>query len=317
MTDNANQAQPDEYDAPWKVILKGYFKDFLAFFLPQAHAEIDWRRPAEFLDQEFSRLVPSSESKDRRVDLLAKVWLLDGSERWVLIHVEVHGNRTAEFEERMLTVQYRVRDLYHRPVVALVILADEETHWRPSEYRDEMWGTQLSYRFTSVKLLDYLNRLPELEESDNPFAIVTLAHLRAKQTKRQPQTRYAQRWQITRSLYRRSYSREQVYNFCRFIEWVMALPDDMERQILEELKVFEEENEMSYMLSAERFGMEKGVLIGEQKGEANVLLRLLQRRFGQVPDPVKAKVTDAKLESLEAWTDRILDAKTLDDVFAN
>ncbi|MBF0096950.1 MAG: DUF4160 domain-containing protein [Magnetococcales bacterium] len=75
------------------MILKGYFKDFLAFFLPQAHAEIDWSRPAEFLDQEFSRLMPSSENKDRRVDLLVKVWLLDGSERWVLIHVEVHGKQ--------------------------------------------------------------------------------------------------------------------------------------------------------------------------------------------------------------------------------
>ncbi|MEO5350607.1 MAG: DUF4351 domain-containing protein [Magnetococcus sp. YQC-3] len=314
-TDDQNRA--NEYDAPWKTILKAYFRVFLAFFLPEAHDGIDWSRPAEFLDQEFSRLMQAAETKDRRVDLLVKVWLLDGTERWVLVHVEVHGNRTADFLERMLTAHYRIRDFYQRTVVALVILADEESNWRPSEYRDEMWGTRLSYQFMSVKLLDYLDHLPELEVSDNPFAIVTLAHLRAKQTKRQPQARYAARWQITRSLFRRGFSREQIHDFYKFIEWVMVLPENMERRFVEELKDLEEENEMSYMLSAERFGIEKGKLEGRLEGQAAMLTRQLQRRFGQLPDPVKAKVTQAKLEQIENWSERILDAKSLDDVFAH
>ena len=317
MSEANDQNQSDEYDAPWKTILKAYFKDFLAFFLPEAHDGIDWSRPVEFLDQEFSRLMQASETKDRRVDLLVKVWLLDGTERWVLVHIEVHGNRTADFLERMLTAHYRIRDFYQRTVVALVILADEEANWRPSEYRDEMWGTRLSYQFTAIKLLDYLNRLPELEASDNPFAIVTLAHLRAKQTKRQPQTRYAARWQITRSLFRRGFSRDQIHNFYKFIEWVMVLPEDMERQFVEELKALEEENEMSYMLSAERFGIEKGILIGEQKGEAKILTRQLQRRFGDLPEWASEKIAQAKPSILEEWTLRILDAPTLESVLAD
>ncbi|MBF0439325.1 MAG: hypothetical protein HQL93_09415 [Magnetococcales bacterium] len=91
----------------------------------------------------------------------------------------------------------------------MVILADEEPGWRPSEYSDELWGTKLVYQFTAVKLLDFLHDLPALEASDNPFAIVTLAHLRAKQTRNQPQTRYEERWRITRSLYQRGFIREQ------------------------------------------------------------------------------------------------------------
>ncbi|MBF0097214.1 MAG: DUF4351 domain-containing protein [Magnetococcales bacterium] len=47
------------------------------------------------------------------------------------------------------------------------------------------------------------------------------------------------------------------------------------------------------------------------------MLRLLQRRFGQLPDTISAKVMEAKLESLDVWSDRILDANTLDDVFAS
>jgi hypothetical protein len=42
-----------EFDSPWKDILELYFEDFIRFFLPAAHAEIDWDRPPEFLDKEL------------------------------------------------------------------------------------------------------------------------------------------------------------------------------------------------------------------------------------------------------------------------
>ncbi|MBF0429223.1 MAG: hypothetical protein HQL94_09895, partial [Magnetococcales bacterium] len=84
------------------------------------------------------------------------------------------------------------------------------------------------------------------------FAIVTLAHLRAKQTKNQPQTRYEERWRITRSLYQRGFNRKQIANLYTFIEWVMSLPTEMEGRFLEELITFEEEKKMQYVLYAER-----------------------------------------------------------------
>jgi hypothetical protein len=33
-----------ENDSPWKVALEKYFPAFMAFFFPQAHADIDWER---------------------------------------------------------------------------------------------------------------------------------------------------------------------------------------------------------------------------------------------------------------------------------
>lgn len=41
-----------EYDSPWKEVLERYFREFLAFFFPAAHQEIEWARPHEFLDKE-------------------------------------------------------------------------------------------------------------------------------------------------------------------------------------------------------------------------------------------------------------------------
>jgi len=54
---------------------------------------------------------------------------------------------------------------------------------------------------------------------------------------------------------------------------------------------------------------------GERKGEANILTRQLQRRFGIVPAWASEKITKADLEALEEWSLRFVDAKSLDEVF--
>jgi Domain of unknown function (DUF4351) len=55
---------------------------------------------------------------------------------------------------------------------------------------------------------------------------------------------------------------------------------------------------------------------GRQEGEVELLLRLLARRFGTVPEAVTARVTRARIEDIQRWFDRAVDAATLDDVFA-
>jgi hypothetical protein len=61
---------------------------------------------------------------------------------------------------------------------------------------------------------------------------------------------------------------------------------------------------------------DRGFAIGEVRGMRKVVLRLLARRFGTLPESVKARVDGAGSEDLERWAERILDATALDDVFA-
>ena len=56
---------------------------------------------------------------------------------------------------------------------------------------------------------------------------------------------------------------------------------------------------------------------GEAKGRAETLLRLLERRFGHVPEDAAARVLAAPVEDLDAWLDAILSASSLDDIFRN
>ncbi|MBF0125199.1 MAG: Rpn family recombination-promoting nuclease/putative transposase [Magnetococcales bacterium] len=55
----------------------------------------------------------------------------------------------------------------------------------------------------------------------------------------------------------------------------------------------------------------------ERQGKTEVLLRQLHRRFPDLPKWVEQKVIDAKTELLEEWTDLILDARSLEDIFGD
>ena len=56
------------------------------------------------------------------------------------------------------------------------ILADDDPGWRPGEFRDELLGTELVMRFSTAKLMDYEADWPALENENNPFAVVVMAH---------------------------------------------------------------------------------------------------------------------------------------------
>ncbi|MEO5331283.1 MAG: DUF4351 domain-containing protein [Magnetococcus sp. YQC-5] len=54
---------------------------------------------------------------------------------------------------------------------------------------------------------------------------------------------------------------------------------------------------------------------GRQEGEVKMLVRLLMRRFGELPAAIYEKIVMADLPDLEAWGDLVLDARSLEDVF--
>ena len=45
----------DDYDSPWKDIIDCYFSDFILFFFPEVHPDIDWSRGYESLDAELQK----------------------------------------------------------------------------------------------------------------------------------------------------------------------------------------------------------------------------------------------------------------------
>jgi hypothetical protein len=251
-----------DYDSPWKEGLDHYFEACLAFFFPLAHADIDWGRGFEMLDKELQKIIRQAKHGRRVVDKLVKVWLKDGQEKWLLIHIEVQARRERDFPRRMYVYNYRLFDRYDKEVISLAILADDDPSWRPSQYGYSRWGFRTGIEFPVVKLLDYAAQEQVLEASANPFALLVLAHLKALETRRAPADRKAWKVRLVKGLYKRGLNAEDVRQLFRFIDWLLELPPALERMFREEIDRYEEEKRMRYVPTYERAARTEGLLTG-------------------------------------------------------
>jgi len=64
-------------------------------------------------------------------------------------------------------------------------------------------------------------------------------------------------------------------------------------------------------------GRQEGEQTGRLAGEAAILLRQLERRFGALPGWARERIASADTVALEEWGLRVLDAGSLDEVLAN
>ncbi len=71
-----------------------------------------------------------------------------------------------------------------------------------------------------------------------------------------------------------------------------------------------------WMEESKQQGRLEGEQRGRQSGKAALLLRLLERRFGVLPDWARDRVLAADTDRMEEWGLRVLDAASLDEVFA-
>jgi hypothetical protein len=296
-----------DLDHPWKDVLDALLEAFLAFFFPTIHAAIDWSRPYEALDKELQQLLSESELGLRVADKLFKVWLQDGQEAWILIHVEIQNQRDPQFAKRMFTYNYRIYDRYDRPVLSLAVLGDEERHWRPDHFEYGMFGCRTGIAFRIAKLCDYAGQVAALEGSPNPFAAVVLAHVKTQETRSDPPSRRAWKFRLITSLYDRGWDGEQVRRLIKFLDWLMELPAELEEELSVELAEFEEERTMPYVSPMERIweekGRAKGRIEGEIKAKVEDLLELLALRYktdvpAELEDHIRATADRAQLD---AW----------------
>ena len=309
-------------DSAWKTILEEYLEQFLLLLFPKIHAIIDWSRPIEWLDKEFEALWPGQNAGPRIVDKLAKVFLKDGTEQWILIHVEVEGGGRKTFNARMFRYHVLIRWKHDQTVLSLGILTDDVKSFRPGLYLERFGDQVLLFRFPTVKLLDFESERAMLESSKNPFAMVVLAHLDARKA-HGDRERFDVRFTLTEKVCSPDYEGEDRIKLERFLKWILALPTELEVEFREKVRTeIEGVRTMPYLSTFEEIALEKGKAEGRAEGKAEgkeegLLEALglgLELRFGEAGLALLPRVKEIKdltrLETLVAVlrkSDRIED----------
>jgi hypothetical protein len=311
------------YDTPWKIAIEKYFEQFMAFYFPKAHAEIDWRVPHEFLDQELQAIAKRALVGKRHVDKLVKVRRCSGRDEWLYIHMEVQATRQAQFAERMFIYNYRIFDRYHHPVVSMALLCDASPRWKPQEFAYAAMDCEMTFRFPVAKLTEFAHHEATLAEGINPFALLTLAWLQNRAARHDMNARFAVKCRVIRMLYKRQWTQDMIRVFFLVIDWMMVLPPEQAMQLTQFVSELEKEQEMEYVSSVERIlleqkrqeGVLQGMQQGMQQGESVMLCRLLARRFGVLPPSMRVRINTAAQAEIELWFDRAFDAASLEEVF--
>ncbi len=293
---------PANADEAWKHVLNAYFELFMRFFYPDVAQKIGWTAGYEMLDQELLKITSDSMIGLRRVDKLVKVKSLEGKDFLVLLHLEIQGTKDQHFEKRLFQYFYRLYDRYELPILTLAILADEHTRWRPCGYSQEVWGYQVCcFQFLINKLLDYQGQEDQLIETDNPFGTVVAAHLAGLKTRSKPEARYATKLTLTRKLYDKGLSRDEIINLYTFIDSILTLPENLENRYNESIEELEQERNMHIVTSMERFGMQKGKLEAALALAGRMLEKFsLEEVKVIVKDSTGLDITDKDVAGLDA-----------------
>jgi hypothetical protein len=233
--------QKQDYDSPWKQLIEELLESFLEFFFPGLHKDIDFTKGYEIKNKELYKLLKQQEIGKRYADELIKVYLKDGTEKWLLIHIEVQGYKEEDFAKRMFIYYYRIFDKYNHQVISLVILTDADAAYRPDTFRQTGWDFKLELHFPLVKIIDFKDKIKDLEASSDPMAIVVLAQLQYLESRNNTaEVKYDVKIALIRMLYRKGYTKKQIIQLFHFIDWLITLPEALDEKITDEVIKIEE-----------------------------------------------------------------------------
>ena len=255
-------------DTLWKGILEDLFDDFLRFIYPDADDLFDMARGFDFLDKELEDLFPQTDEENiRYVDKLVRVWLKDGTEEWILIHIEVQGAPEISFPERMYIYNYRLRDKFNRKITAWAILADRNKKFLPRHFKESYLGTTLTYEFNMLKIINQDEEA--LRKMDNPFAIVILTVLLAlKKTKTNELELIDLKMDLVKELMKRNIEKKKIRALMNFLQYYV-------RFNTENTLIFEEKLEQftgkKYPMGIEQLLLQRAETQGDEKKTKKVI----------------------------------------------
>jgi hypothetical protein len=314
--------KPLNHDSPWKDTIDQFTRSFLEVTFPEVAAGIDWSVQPKFLEQELHEITPASEIGAKRVDKLLNVRLLDGTDQWLYIHIEVQMHYDPDLPKRLFTYHYRIFDKYGVRPITLALLGDTSRKWRPTSYHYQSFGCGITFHFRICKTIDFKGNLDDPRYRHQQVLFIIAAHLGTQQHRHNPQQLSDYRLELTVQLSNEGYSPSATPKLIRLIDWLMPLPDALKIQFRIQLQQRLPDTTMPHITLFEELalkeGLEKGLMEGLEKGilqtAREAIIDVLDTRFGQVPDSIREQINSLGSEpTLKTLLRRAARASSLEE----
>jgi len=291
-----------DHDQIHKRLIEAFFREFMELFCPVEARLIDFSK-VEFLREEY--FTDTRAGVRRLLDLVVKVGLKAGGERFVLVHAEFEASRNeTNFPRRMFQYFCQLFLRYDTEIVPIAMFTDD-SHWKspvPDHFElslPEKTFVRFEYHLIKLKHLDYRQFL----ESNNPLAYALMAKM--------------------------NYNRKERGRLkADFLRLILACPVDAARQslLVEFVETYlplagREQTEFQQIVRSDQEYAEVEQMItvyekqGIQKGKQEDLILLLEKKFGKLSASVRRKVRQVQSpEKLESLLLAVLDADSLQDL---
>lgn len=300
------------HDQLFKQLLNKFFLEFICLFLPALA-----RYLSDFsIEDGDKELLDMFEFKDsNQVDVIKKAKDSNGNLRFV-VHIEAQGQKHGGFVERMFTYYGKVFEKYYVPVYPIALLSFDTPRLKhPSRFTINFPDMRvLDYRFRSIQL----NRLnwQKYKDECNPIAVALLPKMRLPQNER-----HLVKLNCDLVLTRLKLDEEGIRLLSKFIEVYLPLNADETEKYEEEFRKLsraEQEDIMELYPSWERKalerGLEQGIKQGIGEGKRQLILSLIQSRFGTVRRPLNMRIAQLSDKQLEEFAVELIRANTLAEI---
>ena len=278
----------------------GQLAAYLAIYLLDLPIEPDFQ---EAMGTEHQRV------EDRRADLVVK--LREKGEEPFLLHIEIQNDNDPKMPVRMMRYLTDVLLAYPGlPIHQYLIYIGAEKLTMSDRF--EGFDTHHRYGLVDMRAVD----CEYLIKKDTPEALILAILCDFKD--RDPQ-------EVVDYIYTRLQElvgdNTKRLRECIAMLHILSVNRDLKKEIKEAEKMLTQIDMTripSYQLGMEKGleeGMEKGRLEGIEKGEIAFLTRQLGHKFGPLPPKVEKRINNARSKELAMWGERILAAKSLDEVF--
>ena len=314
---------------PHDLLVKGVFSDpaQLAAWLADHHPRV-----ARHLELSSLVLAPGSfvdaQLAERHTDLLFHARLASGDDALVYVLFEHQSSVDALMPLRLLRYVVRVWDrwLVTRPTsralppVVPIVLYHGEAAWTaapdvrdlvacPPESGEDLgqWLPRMSYLLHDLSALD--------DEELRGMALGRMAQLLLKHARTGDLGQRLPRWLDT---FARAHGESGLRALELVIRYVLHVDDAplapaVAALLAGRLGAETVGEALGYADRMHEEGLQQGLQQGLRQGR-EMLLKLMERRFGAVPPEAVARVRAADWDALDAWTDRLLAAPSLDQL---
>ena len=216
--------QRSEADLLWKDLTAEFYLEFVLFFFgKEMYDLIDISVPPDFLEQEFNETFLGNEPNKKAADKIMRFRLLNGTSKFIILHIEYQGKAEKDFKMRMflyfvyIVVKYKTLD-----ISSLVIYTGASVPKSPDRFKMENFGTEFLLKFNTyiVKKQDE----NELLESDNPFALAVLASLYLIKAGREHVKKLEYKKKLIEIAISKNYNKQKFYRLFNFVQHLITLP---------------------------------------------------------------------------------------------